>query len=47
MNSSFAGIVKYGNSSFYVKGGRMQSGFTGKITLNGKTYNILKGKVIG
>lgn len=47
MNSSFAGIVKYGNSSFYVKGGRMQSGFTGKITLNGKTYNISKGKVIG
>ncbi|MCD8340606.1 MAG: hypothetical protein LUC87_00425 [Clostridiales bacterium] len=46
VQSSYTDIAKHSTGSqWYVKKGKAQTSYTGKVTYNGKTYNIVKGKV--
>ncbi|MBP5303289.1 MAG: hypothetical protein J6Z00_00120, partial [Clostridia bacterium] len=39
-------IYKFNGAKRYIKAGIWQSGFTGKVKISGKTYNIKKGNVV-
>ena len=39
-------IYKFNGAKRYIKAGVWQSGFTGKVKISGKTYNIKKGNVV-
>lgn len=40
------GIAIYNKAGFYVEKGKLNSNFTGKYTEKGKTYNVVKGRVV-
>lgn len=44
-DSKKSGIVKYNKAYWYVKNGKLASTYTGNVTIGGKTYKIVKGKV--
>ncbi len=47
LDTKYTGIGENAYGKWYMKDGKLQSGFTGNITINGKTYKISKGKVVG
>ena len=45
MDFSFTGIAKNEYGTWYVKNGKVDFSKNGKVTYNGKTYTVEKGKV--
>ena len=47
VNKRYNGIARFNGVSYYVRRGVAKTNYTGKIIVNGKTYQVQNGVIVG